>query len=169
MADYGVGDQFKATEALTFSILYNNHPIYPLKDDWLFWSELTKRTNVKLEPVAVPLSDYEQKRSLLIGAGDAPLIIPKTYHPQENAFVSSGAILPVSDYLDLMPNFKDKIAKWNLEAGDRHAAAGRRQVLPAARPAREALAGLLAGGAHRHPAAAQPRRSRRPGTSCTPC
>ncbi|MBM7085184.1 extracellular solute-binding protein [Micromonospora sp. MMS20-R2-29] len=115
MADYGIDKQFTATEPLSFPILYNNHPNYPLKDDWLFWSELTKRTNVKLEPVAVPLSDYEQKRSLLIGAGDAPLIIPKTYHPAENAFVSSGAILPVSDYLDLMPNLKDKIAKWNLQ------------------------------------------------------
>lgn len=115
MADYGVGDQFKATEPLSFSTLYNNHSFYPLKNEWLFWSELTKRTNVKIDPVAVPLSDYEQKRSLLIGAGDAPLIIPKTYHPQENAFVSSGAILPVSDYIDLMPNFKDKIARWKLE------------------------------------------------------
>ncbi|WP_307847145.1 extracellular solute-binding protein [Micromonospora sp. D93] len=115
MATYGVGDQFKATEALSFSTLYNNHTFYPLKEDWAFWSELTKRTNVKIEPVAVPLSDYEQKRSLLIGAGDAPLIIPKTYHPQEDAFVSSGAILPVSDYLDLMPNFKEKITKWNLK------------------------------------------------------
>ncbi|MFF3855373.1 extracellular solute-binding protein [Micromonospora sp. NPDC002575] len=115
MADYGVGTQFTATEPLSFSILYNNHPNYPLKDDWLFWSELTKRTRVKLEPVAVPLSDYEQKRSLLVGAGDAPLIIPKTYHPAENQFVSSGAILPVSDYLDLMPNFKDKIDKWGLK------------------------------------------------------
>ncbi|MGC5323509.1 extracellular solute-binding protein [Micromonospora arida] len=115
MANYGIGDQFKATEALSFSTLYNNHTFYPLKEDWVFWSELTKRTNVKIDPVAVPLSDYEQKRSLLIGAGDAPLIIPKTYHPQEDAFVSSGAILPVSDYLDLMPNLKDKIAKWNLK------------------------------------------------------
>ncbi|MFJ6194754.1 extracellular solute-binding protein [Micromonospora sp. NPDC092111] len=115
MADFGVGDQFKATESLSFPILYNNHPNYPLKDDWPFWSEITKRTNVKLEPVAVPLSDYEQKRSLLLGAGDAPLIIPKTYHPAENAFVSSGAILPVSDYLDLMPNLKDKIDKWRLQ------------------------------------------------------
>ncbi|MDG4781873.1 extracellular solute-binding protein [Micromonospora sp. WMMD961] len=115
MANYGVGDQFKATEALSFSTLYNNHTFYPLKEDWLFWSELTKRTNVTIDPVAVPLSDYEQKRSLLIGAGDAPLIIPKTYHPQEDAFVSSGAILPVSDYLDLMPNLKEKITKWNLK------------------------------------------------------
>ncbi|WP_432958833.1 ABC transporter substrate-binding protein [Micromonospora haikouensis] len=115
MADYAVGTQFTATEPLSFSILYNNHPNYPLKNEWLFWSELTKRTNVKLEPVAVPLSDYEQKRSLLVGAGDAPLIIPKTYHPAENQFVSSGAILPVSDYLDLMPNFKEKIDKWGLK------------------------------------------------------
>lgn len=115
MADYAAGTQFTATEPLSFSILYNNHPNYPLKDDWLFWSELTKRTRVKLEPVAVPLSDYEQKRSLLVGAGDAPLIIPKTYHPAENQFVSSGAILPVSDYLDLMPNFKEKIDKWGLK------------------------------------------------------
>ncbi|GAB3516705.1 ABC transporter substrate-binding protein [Phytohabitans suffuscus] len=114
MESYNVGDQFKATEPVSFSMLYNNHPNYPLKNDWLFWQELTKRTNVTLEPSAVPLSDYEQKRSVLISAGDAPLIIPKTYHPQENAFVSSGAILPVSDYIDLMPNFKDKIAKWNL-------------------------------------------------------
>ena len=115
MAGYGVGQQFKATEPVSFDVLYNNHPFYPLKDDWLFWQELTKRTNVTLKPVAVPLSDYEKKRGLLVGSGQSPLIIPKTYHPAEEAFVASGAILPVSDYLDLMPNFKDKVAKWKLE------------------------------------------------------
>ena len=115
MATYNVGDQFKATEPVSFSMLYNNHPNYPLKDDWLFWSELSKRTNVSLQNVAVPLSDYEQKRSVLIGAGDAPFIIPKSYPHQEDPFVSSGAILPVSDYIDLMPNFKDKVAKWNMQ------------------------------------------------------
>ncbi|MFI6128231.1 extracellular solute-binding protein [Micromonospora sp. NPDC051141] len=115
MEKYGVGDQFRATEPVTFSILYNNHPNYPLKPEWMFWSELAKRTNVKLDPVAVPLSDYEQKRSVLVSSGDAPLIIPKTYHPQENSYVSSGAILPVSDYLDLMPHFAEKLEKWNLK------------------------------------------------------
>ncbi|MGI5149790.1 extracellular solute-binding protein [Plantactinospora sp. CA-294935] len=132
MAELGVNQQFKATEPVSFSILYNNHPNYPLKNDWLFWTELNKRTNVTLEPVAVPLSDYEQKRSLLIGAGDAPMIIPKTYPPQEDTFVSSGAILPVSDYLDLMPNFKDKIEKWNLtpEINQRRQADGKFYLLP---------------------------------------
>jgi putative aldouronate transport system substrate-binding protein len=115
MATYNPGDQFKATEPLTFSMLYNNHPNYPLKTDWLFWSELARRTNISIDPVAVPLSDYEQKRSVLIGAGDAPFIIPKTYPHQEDAFVSSGAILPVSDYIDLMPNFKAKVANAKLQ------------------------------------------------------
>jgi putative aldouronate transport system substrate-binding protein len=115
MAGYGVNQQFKATEPLSFDVLYNNHPFYPHKNDWLFWQELTKRTNVTLKAVTVPLSDYEKKRGLLVGSGQAPLIIPKTYHPAEETFVASGAILPVSDYLDLMPNFKDKVAKWKLE------------------------------------------------------
>jgi len=115
MANYKVGDQFKATEPLNFDILYNNHPNYPLNEDWLFWKELQARTNVTLKKVAVPLSDYEQKRGLLIGAGDAPFIIPKTYPGQEAAYVASGAILPVSDYIDLMPNLKEKLAKWDVQ------------------------------------------------------
>ncbi|MER5195428.1 ABC transporter substrate-binding protein [Streptomyces sp. NPDC002755] len=115
MKEYRAGQQFKASKPLSFSVLHNNNPVYPLKDSWLFWAELTKRTGITLKPVAVPLSDYEKKRSVLIGAGDAPFLIPKTYHPAEVAFVSSGAILPVSEYVHLMPNFQDKVRKWKLE------------------------------------------------------
>ncbi|MDX3577353.1 extracellular solute-binding protein [Streptomyces sp. FL07-04A] len=115
MKEYRAGEQFKASKPLSFSLLHNNNPVYPMKDDWLFWNELTRRTGVTLKPIAVPLSDYEKKRSVLIGAGDAPFLIPKTYHPSEVAFVSSGAILPVSEYTHLMPNFRDKVRKWKLE------------------------------------------------------
>ncbi|MFJ4534383.1 extracellular solute-binding protein [Streptomyces tibetensis] len=115
MKNYRAGQQFKASRPLSFSVLHNNNPVYPMKNGWLFWKELTKRTGVTLKPVDVPLADYEKKRSVLIGAGDAPFLIPKTYHPSEVAFVSSGAILPVSDYVKLMPNFRDKVRKWKLE------------------------------------------------------
>ncbi|MFI5797595.1 extracellular solute-binding protein [Streptomyces sp. NPDC051677] len=115
MKEYRAGQQFKASKPLSFSMLHNNNPNYPLKNSWLFWKELTKRTGITLKPTAVPLSDYEKKRSVLIGAGDAPFLIPKTYHPSEVAFVSSGAILPVSEYVHLMPNFQDKVRKWKLE------------------------------------------------------
>ncbi|MFF3848763.1 extracellular solute-binding protein [Streptomyces sp. NPDC002328] len=115
MKDYRAGQQFKAAKPLSFSLLHNDNPNYPMKGGWLFWQELTERTGITLKPVSVPLSDYEKKRSLLIGAGDAPFLIPKTYHPSEVAFVSSGAILPVSDYVRLMPHFQDKVRKWRLE------------------------------------------------------
>jgi putative aldouronate transport system substrate-binding protein len=115
MKEYRAGQQFKAAKPLSFSVLHNNNPVYPTNDGWLFWKEVTKRTGVTLKPVDVPLVDYEKKRSVLIGAGDAPFLIPKTYHPAEVAFVSSGAILPVSDYVHLMPNFQAKAKKWHLE------------------------------------------------------
>ncbi|MGW2613276.1 ABC transporter substrate-binding protein [Streptomyces sp. NPDC001500] len=115
MKEYRAGQQFKASKPLSFAVLHNNNPVYPMKDSWLFWKEVTRRTGVTLKPIAVPLSDYEKKRSVLIGAGDAPFLIPKTYHPSEVAFVSSGAILPVSEYVHLMPNFRDKVRKWKLE------------------------------------------------------
>lgn len=116
MEDYAAGKTFTATEPLTFSIAYSDHPNYPIQDDWLFWSKLTELTNVTLDPVVIPMSDYAQKRSLLISAGDAPLIIEKTYPGEEQAFVSSGAVLAVSDYTHLMPNFTKRVEEWGLEA-----------------------------------------------------
>lgn len=115
MADYAVGEQFKATEPVEFTMLFSDHPNYPLQEDWLLFEEIEKRTNVTFDITAVPMSDYEQKRSLLISSGDAPYIIPKTYPGQEAPFVSSGAILPVSDYLHLMPHFQDTVEKYGME------------------------------------------------------
>jgi putative aldouronate transport system substrate-binding protein len=116
MDGYRAGDQFRATEPLKFSIMLLSNQAYPYKPDWPFWAELTKRTNVTLEPVAVPGSDYNQKRSVMVSAGDAPLLIPKTYHPDEEAFIAGGAVLAVSDYTELMPHYADKVKRWNLQA-----------------------------------------------------
>lgn len=115
MESFSVGDTFKASEPFELPILYMDQPTYPYKKDWLLWEKITEITNVTLKPTIAPYSDYTQKRSLLISSGDAPLIIPKTYPGEEAPFVSSGAILPVSDYIDKMPHFKDKVEKWGLE------------------------------------------------------
>lgn len=116
MDAFHVGDQFKATAPLSFSIMMLSNAAYPYKSDWLFFTELAKRTNVTLQATVVPGSDYNQKRSVMVSSGDAPMLIPKTYHPDEEAYIASGAILPVSDYIDLMPNFKEQITKWNLSS-----------------------------------------------------
>src|SRR5690606_1148466 len=116
MDNFTVGTQFKATQELTFDILYNNHSFYPIKKNWLFWSELTKRTNVKLNPEVVPLSDYENKPSPTTAAGGAPPTPPTASPGQAGPFASSAAIRPRSGYLDLMPHLQDKIRKWTLHA-----------------------------------------------------
>lgn len=115
MDDYKVGDTFKANESMTLSMLYSDHPNYPIQEDWLLFEEIKKRTNVSFDTTVVPMSDYEQKRSLLISSGDSPLIIPKTYPGQETPFVASGAILPVSDYVKYMPHFQAAVEKWDMK------------------------------------------------------
>ncbi|WP_299039303.1 extracellular solute-binding protein [uncultured Pseudokineococcus sp.] len=115
MEDYGVGDTFQATEPVSFSLLYRDHPNYPNDPEWLFYQRIAEEQNVTLETTLAPLSDWDQRRSLVIGAGDAPDFIPVTYPGQEAPYVSSGAILPVSDYVDLMPNFQAKVEEWELE------------------------------------------------------
>jgi putative aldouronate transport system substrate-binding protein len=106
---------FHSDQPLKFSLLYSSNPDYPYKEDWLIWKAIKDKTNVSFDVMVVPMSDYAQKRSLLISTGDAPYIIPKTYHPDEVQFIPSGAILPVSDYVDKMPNFSRQVKEWGLE------------------------------------------------------
>ena len=69
--------------------------------------------------------------------------------------------------MDLMPNLKEKIAKWNLQRGVGHAAPVGRQVLPAPRRPPEALGGLHDGGPFGHPREAQARHPGDLGRACT--
>ncbi|MFI2104973.1 extracellular solute-binding protein [Isoptericola sp. NPDC019693] len=114
MTDLAADQQFRATEPLDFSILWTDWPELPIKDSWQLFDEIEKRTNVTLQPTNIPFSDATEKRSLLISAGDAPDIIPLVYTGEDAPFVSSGAVLPVSDYVDLMPNFQKYVAEWDL-------------------------------------------------------
>ncbi len=115
MSKFDVGTQFKATEPLTFTIMMLSNSGYPYDAKWPFFSYLKQKTNVGFNATVIPLTDYNTKRSVLINAGQAPMIIPKTYPGEEDEYVAGGAILPVSDYVHLMPNFQDKVAKWSLQ------------------------------------------------------
>jgi multiple sugar transport system substrate-binding protein/putative aldouronate transport system substrate-binding protein len=114
MDDYAADMQFTATEAFTLSLLWTEWPDLPIKDSWQFFKEIENRTKVKLEVTTIPFSDAVEKRSLLISAGDAPTVIPLIYTGDEDSFVSSGAILPISDYVEHMPHFQKYVEEWDL-------------------------------------------------------
>lgn len=132
MEDYDVGTTFKATEPLELGLMYRDHPNYPLKKDWSILEHLEQDHNVTFDIQSVPLADFEQKRSLLISSGDAADLIPSTYAADVETLTSGGALLAVSDYLDYLPNFQDKVEKWGLQENlDRlRQADGKFYVLP---------------------------------------
>lgn len=105
---------FKSDKPLEFTMLYSDSASYPYNEDWSLFKQIKKLSNVNLKLTTVPASDYLQKRSLLISTGDAPQIIPKTYPGQELPFIASGAILPISDYVNEMPNYLKKIKDWKM-------------------------------------------------------
>lgn len=115
MEDFAAGETFVATEPVEFSLLYRDHPNYPIQGDWDFFTQLEEEHGVTLQTSNAPLSDWAERRALVIGAGDAPDFIPITYPGDETQFIAGGALLPVSDYVDLMPNFLEKVEEWGLE------------------------------------------------------
>ena len=114
MDSYEAGQQFKASEPITLSILWTDWPEPPVTETWKVFDHIEELTGVRFELTHVPFSDNVEKRSLLISAGDAPDVIPLIYRGDETPFVASGAILPMSDYVEHMPHFRKYVEEWEL-------------------------------------------------------
>ncbi|WNS44198.1 sugar ABC transporter substrate-binding protein [Paenibacillus sp. MMS20-IR301] len=113
--DYSFGENqtFHSSEPVTYSMMYSDHENYPYSKDWRFWSAVQERTNVNFDLAITARTEYENQKSLLVNSGDAPYIIPKTY--EESAFVAGGQIVPVSDWIQYMPNYLKAVKDWGLE------------------------------------------------------
>ncbi|MDN3242091.1 ABC transporter substrate-binding protein [Glycomyces tritici] len=137
MEDYGVGSTFKATEPVEFSLMYRDHTNYPVQDDWSVFRHLQEDHNVTFKRTDIPMADFDQKKSLLIGSGEATDIVSVTYGGTETQFITGGTILPVSSYFHYMPHFQQKIADWGLQADldNKRQADGRIYHLPGLREA----------------------------------
>ncbi|MBD2871877.1 ABC transporter substrate-binding protein [Paenibacillus arenilitoris] len=113
--DYTFGEDqtFHSNEPVTYSMMYSDHENYPTKEDWRLWSAIKEKTNVEFDLSITARTEYENQKSLLVNSGDAPYIIPKTY--DESAFVASGQIVPVSDWVQYMPNYMKAVKDWGME------------------------------------------------------
>lgn len=113
--DYAFGEDqtFRSNEPVSYSMMYSDHENYPYKADWRLWSAIQEKTNVTFDLSITARTEYENQKSLLVNSGDAPYIIPKTY--DESAFVASGQIVPVSDWVQYMPNYSKAVKDWGME------------------------------------------------------
>jgi putative aldouronate transport system substrate-binding protein len=114
-ADYtfGADQTFHSNEPVTYSMMYSDHENYPYNKDWRLWSAIQEKTNVNFDLAITARTEYENQKSLLVNSGDAPYIIPKTY--DESAFVATGQIVPVSDWVQYMPNYMKAVKDWGME------------------------------------------------------
>ncbi|NQX48337.1 sugar ABC transporter substrate-binding protein [Paenibacillus tritici] len=110
---FGADQTFHSNEPVTYSMMYSDHENYPYHKDWRLWSAIQEKTNVNFDLAITARTEYENQKSLLVNSGDAPYIIPKTY--DESAFVASGQIVPVSDWVQYMPNYMKAVKDWGME------------------------------------------------------
>lgn len=110
---YGEGVTFHSDEPVTYSMMYSDHENYPYKDNWRLWSAIEEKSNVTFDLTSVARTDYNDKVSALVNSGSAPYIIPKTYDAA--AYVDSGQIVPISDWVQYMPNYMKCVKEWNME------------------------------------------------------
>ncbi|WP_336771175.1 ABC transporter substrate-binding protein [Paenibacillus sp. MMO-58] len=113
--DYAYGEDvtFHSNEPVKYSMMFSDNEGYPYKKDWRIWSAIQEKTNVSFDLSVVARTEYENQKSLLVNSGDAPYIIPKTY--DESAFVAGGQIVPISDYVQYMPNYQKAVKAWGME------------------------------------------------------
>ena len=137
MADFSFGDTFRATEPITLDLLYRVHPGYPVENDWLIWSAFAENQNVTFNRTDVLMSDWDDRRNILVGAGDFPMLVPVVWPGQQNPWATGGALLPVSDFFAYMPHFMHYVNEWGVasELENQRSADGNIYILPGFRQA----------------------------------
>lgn len=115
---YGLDTTFHSDDPVTYSFFFSDASWYPMVDTWKtegVFKKIEEVTNVTLDITSIDSGDYNQKVALMINAGEAAYIIPKTY--DESPYVDGGAIVPISDYTQYMPYFTDFVEKYNMQDG----------------------------------------------------
>ncbi len=104
--EFGLGKTFHADQPTTYSMFFSDANWYSMQPTWKtegIFKKIEDITNVHLDLISFDSNDYMKNVTLNISAGESAYIIPKIY--DESAFVDGGAIVPISDWVEYMPNY----------------------------------------------------------------
>lgn len=99
----------------SFSILYNNTEENPYQEDWSLLGVYEEKWNVTMDVRLGDNASYEEAIRLHLSTDSPPDVILKVWPDTVEEYVNNGLILPISDYLDLMPHFRAYIEDNELE------------------------------------------------------
>ena len=118
MENFEVGTRFDASAPITIDMLYRIHPNYPVDEfnsDWNIFSAF-EEMGVSFTREDVLMADWDTRRTMLIASGQFPDFVPVVWAGQEDAWAAGGGLLPISEYLDYMPNASYFLEAWGTAA-----------------------------------------------------
>ncbi len=97
-------------------VLYNNVAEAPYNEDWLILEKYSELKNADLDLIIADNEDYVEYIDQAINSKDSPDVILNCWPETAEKYANQGLLLPISDYVDLMPNFQAYSQNNNVEA-----------------------------------------------------
>jgi putative aldouronate transport system substrate-binding protein len=94
-------------EPIKVTLMMGENSVQPVKPNSPSLEEVLKRTNVAINLEAVP-GNFEEKKSALIATNNIPDILQVELKDLQE-FAKTGIFLPISDYMEYLPNFQKLI------------------------------------------------------------
>ncbi len=104
----------ESTGPTKISMMYCDNAAYPYNEDWPVFDWIEEAANVVFDMTVIPSDDFETKKVEVLEGGSIPDIIAHTFPTASD--VTSGLLLPISDYVDQMPNYQKFIAEHDLQS-----------------------------------------------------
>ncbi len=101
----------KKSSPASLTMMVQNHPAWPLKNDWLVWKQHETNANVKLT-VSGYQGNWWDAIPLVVASGDMPDLMWMAGNEMIHRYGAEGAIVNYLDNLDKMPNLKAFIEKY---------------------------------------------------------
>lgn len=100
---------------LELKIMYKDKQDAPFNPDWAMIKEIEERGNVRLEFEVVAEQQYNQKWQLAFNTGSVADIVTFVHPETMQPFAKGDLLVPISDYVDQMPNYQAYVASRQLE------------------------------------------------------
>jgi putative aldouronate transport system substrate-binding protein len=95
---------------VTFKVVLPENAAQPLVADAPAIQEIFKKTNIKVNLEPVPGSNYAEKKKTLMATNNVPDIM-MLGRSELDQYARTGMFVPISDYLQYMPNFSKVLEK----------------------------------------------------------
>ena len=113
---FGENVLFHSDNPVTYTMFFSDASWYPMTETWMtegLFKKIEELTNVHLEITPFDSTTYNDDIANAIDGGNSAYIIPKVY--DESWYIGGGAIVPVSDYIQYMPNFTSFYNTYNMK------------------------------------------------------